>query len=170
MDTKPSSFEDFLKLLGVLGAVASFIWGVWVWRDKSHKELDQQIREAKQLAESRRVEATKPFLERQLKLYTEASQVAATIATSDNSAEVKKATKRFWELYWGELALVENKEVESAMVKLGEAMGANNNQNALKGLSLELARACRYSLDKSWGIHAWVNPDEAAGKIDTRKH
>lgn len=168
METKPSSFEDFLKLLGVLGAVGSFLWGVWVWHDKSQKELAQQAIESQRLAESRRVEATKPFLERQLKLYTEASQVASIIATSDDKAEVKKATKRFWELYWGELALVENKEVEVAMENLGKTLEAESKREEVQGRSLDLARACRFSLDKSWGIHAWATPDQASGKADAR--
>src|SRR6185503_15691410 len=110
----------------------------------------------------------KPFLERQFKLYNEASQVASIIATSDDKAEVKKATKRFWELYYGELALVENKKVEDAMIALGKAIEAESDREELKGRSLELAHACRYSLDKSWGIHAWTNPDQASGKADAR--
>lgn len=160
---RPSTFDEWFKLLGVAGAIASFLWGVWVWKDKANNELAQQRLEAQRLAESRRIEATKPFLERQLKLYTEASQVAALIATSDEKSETQKAVIRFWQLYWGELALVENKEVESAMVAMGRAITTGANRDALQQASLSLAHACRQSLDKSWGIHAWTNPDEATG-------
>jgi hypothetical protein len=161
----PSTFDEWFKLLGVVGVIASFLWGVWVWKDKSNNELAQQRLEAQRLADSRRIEATKPFLERQLKLYTEASQVAALIATSDEKREIQKATTRFWQLYWGELALVENKEVESAMVAMGRAITNGANRNETRQASLSLAHACRQSLDKSWGIHAWTNPDEATGSI-----
>jgi hypothetical protein len=70
-----------------------------VWKDKSKKELAQQRAEAQRLADNRRIEATKPFLERQLKLYTEASGVAACIATGTNAAvdhtEIQTAKKGF---------------------------------------------------------------------------
>jgi hypothetical protein len=155
----PSSFEQTLKLLTAFGTVVSFFWGVWIWRDKSHKELFQAKIDAERSAESRRIEATKSFLERQLKLYTEASQVAAKIATSTDVNEVADANKRFWELYWGELALVENKDVEAAMVALGKAIMDSAPQKQLQQLSLRLAHACRKSLDLSWAINAWSQPD-----------
>jgi hypothetical protein len=61
-------------------------------------------------------------LERQLTLYTEASQIAATIATVEDRQVLDKSVQRFWQLYWGELALVENKEVEGAMVAIGNRL------------------------------------------------
>lgn len=114
-------------------------------------------------ADNRRIEATKPFLERQLRLYTEASEVAACIATGTNAVvdhiEIQTAKKRFWQLYYGELALVENVEVEEAMVQLGEAISNGMDQSELRRASLNLASACRRSLATSWGIQAWENPD-----------
>ncbi len=166
MNMQPSSFEETLKLLAALGAILSFLWGIWVWRDKSAQELAHARIEAQRLAESHRIEATKPFLERQLKLYTEASQVAAVLATSTEAAELLRATERFWELYWGELALVENKEVQAAMVALGRALETSADKKEVQQLSLRLAHACRRSLDKSWGINAWTTPDDAATKTD----
>lgn len=124
------------------------------------------------LAENRRIESTVPFLKLQLSLYTEASQVASVLATSTDNAEVEKSKERFWKLYWGELALVENSQVEAAMVELGKALKTGKKQVDLQQLSLTLARACRNSLDKSWGINAWSNPDKASdvvGKFDLIK-
>ncbi len=165
MNITPSGFEETLKLIAALGAVASFIWGVWVWDDKSKKELVQAEKESLRLAESRRIESTKPFLERQLALYTEASQVAAVLATSIDDADRRKAKERFWKLYWGELALVENSQVEASMVELGDALKLDKKQVELQQLSLNLAKACRNSLDRSWGVHAWSNPDEASNNL-----
>jgi len=161
-----SQLEQWLKVLGVAGAIASFVWGVFVWKEKSEADRDLQRIETQRLAQSRRIEATKPFLERQLRLYTEATEVAAVIATSSDEKQGSKALERFWQLYWGELALVENREVENAMVALGEAIKANASRGALEQASLRLARACRRSLDNSWGITAWSNPDEAMGPGD----
>ena len=162
MKILPSSFEELLKVATLVGVVASFFWGGYVWKDKSEREIAQQRTEAERLSATRRIEATKPFLERQLKLYIEASQVAAVIATTSINAARSKAVNRFWELYWGELALVENTEVQAAMVAFGGGLNNKASLGELQQLSLTLAHACRFSLDKSWGIHAWSQPDKAA--------
>lgn len=134
----------------MLGAVVTFGWGVL-----------QYTANEKAQAESRRVEATKPFLERQLRLYTEATQAAATIATSEDAAELAAARKRFWSLYWGELALVEDATVEAAMVRLGRALQEKEQDPAnIRQLSLTLAHACRDSLARSWGVKEWQNPHQ----------
>ena len=146
----PSTFNEVMTFLGVLGAVASFLWGIHVWKG-------QEIR----TAETRRIEATKPFLERQLKLYTEASQVVAVLATSQDPEETLGARKRFLQLYWGELALVENDDVAKAMVKVKEAMDKGTGQEYLTSLSLNLAQACRNSLARSWSVDIWTMPDRA---------
>jgi hypothetical protein len=154
-------FDQALKILGLLGALGSFAFAVVQWKAKSKSELAQAETESRRLAATRQVEATKPFLERQLKLYTEATQVAAVVSTSEVPEARATARRRFWELYWGELALVENPEVEAAMVQLGDALEKDTPQSELQKLSLKLAQACRTSLDQSWGIHAWSSPDKA---------
>ena len=156
------TFDNVLKILTVLGAIASFLWGVYQWREKSSQELEAQKQESARLGEARRIEATKPFLERQLALYAEATRIAAQVATQGNSESGKKALVRFWELYWGELALVENRSVEAAMKRMGDALRSNASTQELEQASLAVAHACRESLDRSWGIRAWSSPDEAA--------
>jgi hypothetical protein len=140
--------DRILKVLAVLGAVASFLWGVFVWQTQSQRE-----------ASSQRIEAMRPFLERQLELYTETSRVAAILATAEDPKTMETARARFWQLYWGELTLVENAEVEAAMVALGTAL-SNNERNDIQHASLNLAKAFRASLDRSWGVNVWTNPDQ----------
>jgi hypothetical protein len=142
------SIETWIKLLTPLGAVITFAWGIYQFF------LTQRVQ-----SETRRIEATKPFLDRQIKLYTEATKAAATIATSDSTEEVIAAQKRFWSLYWGELALVEDVRVESGMVELGKAMNRGDSRENIQGLSLDLAHACRDSLAESWGVQQWRKPD-----------
>jgi hypothetical protein len=142
-----ASFESWIKLLTPLGAVVTFAWSVYQFF------LNQRLQ-----AETRRIEATKPFLDRQLKLYTDATQAAATIATSNEEDEITAARERFWSLYWGELALVEDERVEEAMVQLGNALNRKDPKKEIQGLSLALAHACRDSLAKSWGVQQWHNP------------
>lgn len=156
------SFDNWLKVLTVLGAISSFLWGVYQWREKTSQELEARTQENTRLIETRRIEATKPFLERQLTLYAEATKVAAQVATQGDTESGKKALVRFWELYWGELALVENRSVEAAMVRMRNALRTNASTEELEQASLAVAHACRNSLDRSWGIRAWSSPDEAA--------
>jgi hypothetical protein len=156
-----SRLDRSLKLLSVVGAVVTFGWGVWVWQSNAEKDRVSAESEAAKHAESRRIEATKPFLDLQLKLYAEASQVTAKIATSEDAGEVTSATKRFWELYWGELALVENNEVATAMHDFSVEMAPPDHKAidpvALRQASLKLAEKLRDSLAKSWDTDAWTD-------------
>ncbi len=157
--------SDSLKfLIGVSGACISFCWGIWTWRIARQDKVTADELEAGRLAQTRRIEATRPFLERQLELYGEAARVCAQIAASTANTV---ATSRFWELYWGELALVENKDVEAAMVSFGQALFyMAENRSELQHRALELAKACRISLARSWGVEAWVTPDVASLRMN----
>jgi len=150
--------ESSLKMLAATVALGGFLWGIWTYWDTRTIELAQQERLNQRYEETRRIEATKPFLERQLKLYTEASQATAVLATSQDDATRNGARKRFWELYWGELALVENEIVEAAMVAFGRGLQAGRPPEEMQQLSLSLAHACRDSLAISWGVIDWKRP------------
>jgi hypothetical protein len=154
-ENQPSRFESGLKLLSPFLAVAAFFWGIYTYRDTAQQQLARAEAEAQRTAETRRIEATRPYLDKQLTLYTEATKVTATIATSPDSDEIDKATQRFKELYWGELALVERSAVARAMVAFREALVAQKGQEALAPLALNLAHACRDELAASWGTDAW---------------
>lgn len=97
-------------------------------------------------------ERQKPFLERQMMHYFQATEAASEIANSEDSASRTEAVERFWQLYWGPLAMVEDATVERAMVNYGNALRSRNpDRPVLQQLSLELAHACRDSLQKLWG-------------------
>jgi hypothetical protein len=137
--------EQGLKIIGVLVAAAGFLWGIYQYFDKRDREI-----------ENARIEAARPFLERQLKLYTEASQMTSVLATSADATELQAAEKRFWQLYWGELALVENEQVKEAMEDFGRGLDSENrSQQQLRQLSFALANALRDSLADSWGTEHW---------------
>jgi len=59
--------------------------------------------------ESTRRELERPYDERQLDLYLEASRVVAHLAKQPTGPEKDVLEARFWELYWGELAFVESR-------------------------------------------------------------
>jgi hypothetical protein len=144
------ALDAALKVLPVLGACITFIWGVWVWKDNADEERAAATADADRYAESRRLEASRPFLETQLKFYIEAAGVASKIAHSGDQTSID----RFWELYYGELSLVENNDVALAMKDFGDAMNAKK-QTELTTLAHELTERMRESLAKSWGSDAW---------------
>src|SRR5262249_21218775 len=99
--------------------------------------------------------AMQPFLERQLGLFQETTQTVAFLATHSDSPDRAKRLERFWQLYWGELALVEHGQVESAMVDFGTALSSGADQKELQQLSLEVTYACRDELAESWQEPSW---------------
>lgn len=92
-----------------------------------------------------------------MKLYTETAQVAGKLATAIvGSDDWNKAVFRFWELYWSELAVVEDQRVEMAMVKVSEALGEiarGNPRQVIEIHVLELAHALREGISREWGAH-----------------
>src|SRR5262249_12494010 len=82
------------------------------------------------------------------------------LATNDPAREDWATAKgRFWNLFWGELCIVEDDRVEAAMVKFGEYLDAFEKapdadkpklREMLKECSLILAHRCRESLGVTW--------------------
>jgi hypothetical protein len=109
-------------------------------------------------AHTARLEARRPFLEKQMELCFEASTVAATLATTTDPARWQASREIFWRLYWGPLSVVERPlapgeigPVESNMVAFGNQLKPlqENPKLPLSGLqqsSLHLAHADRRSL------------------------
>ena len=132
---QPITLEAAVKLVTVGVSVVALIWG------------------GVSFLIAKRLEARRPYLDYQLELYKETTKVAVTLATSTDSAEVDTARKRFYRLYWSELALIETPEVESQMVKFERALKASSD--SLQYQALYLAHVLRSSLAKSWGIEDW---------------
>jgi hypothetical protein len=125
-----------IKLFSIFIGVITIGTGIYQYRDKKNQEF------------------RKRFWEERLSLYKEATTLAAKIAIADNMELVTEERKRFWELYWGPLCLIEDKNVEAGMVNFGNALKEKvQNEKAstkLTILSIQLAKACRISLKKTW--------------------
>jgi hypothetical protein len=98
-----------------------------------------------------------PFLKKQLELCCLASETAAQLATETDPVEWEKARKQFWRLYWGQLGIVEDEKVESAMVILGNLVPIVPEpprlpMSELKSGSLALAHAARDLMAESWKV------------------
>jgi hypothetical protein len=99
-----------------------------------------------------------PFLQKQLELCFEATEIVGRLASEIDAEEWEKLRLSFWRLYWGPLSIVEDREVEAAMVKLGRLVPkqpvsqAELPMRSLEGLSYELAHAVRALILDSWNV------------------
>ena len=113
------------------------------------------FKEAKKAeAESRKIEAAKPFLELRQELYLEALKNASILASKNfhTEEEVKEAKKKFAQLYWGQLSLVEERNIEKTMVEVAKEEHILDSVYQSQQPTLNLAHLMRESLIKSWGV------------------
>jgi len=106
-------------------------------------------------AETRRIEAAKPFLELRQKTYLNALKVAAVLSNPETHtpSEIADAKKRFRELYVSELSMVEARPVEAAMVGLAAATDPDLTKlTPAQQAALNLAHALRDSFLESWKV------------------
>ena len=162
----------FNPVVTALIGVAAFTFGVIQYiraetaSRKQRAEEQFKTLKADELAriEAKR-EALKPLWDKQIDLYMDAAETAATIALTDDEEVRTTSEKRFWILYWGPLAAIEDltlaldspPEIEQAMVSFGEACKkpfAQRDKNQMKQLSLKLAHAIRKALPKSFDVQA----------------
>jgi hypothetical protein len=75
--------------------------------------------------------------------YADAKRVTGALAGAANldAPEAHRNQTRFWELYFGEMAVVEGKAVEAAMIHFGKALKAKDPAQ-LKQFAAEVAEAC----------------------------
>lgn len=105
-----------------------------------------------------------PFLRVQMEFLIEASDTLATLATETDSIAWETSREKFWQLYLGRLAIVEDPEVEAVMICAGKIVpresgnGTAALKNSLRNPSLSLAFAARTLILKSWKIETAVLP------------
>lgn len=162
---------QFLPLLTVIAAVIGVVLSIQQFyiaqqkdRDAKAKEENQRIEANKREAETKERESKKPFLDKQLAVYFEASAAASTIAMLPSENPKRKiAEQRFREMYLGELATVEDEIVAIAKTNFRncldkldvsdeECMSEPDRTDKLKELSWAFASSCRDSIGKRWTI------------------
>jgi hypothetical protein len=123
---------------------------------------EQKIRDdaAADAANTRRIEAQKPFLEKRLDTYIEAIKVAGRLTDMDlpvDSDTWKENAKRFWEMRWGELEMVGDPGIRNAARLVAEEMSftfkqPNEDRHNLRWSVECLADELRFSLEHTWGL------------------
>ena len=153
------SLVRLTPLLTVLVAVTGFLFTIYQYRDEQEKNrqarAEQFTKETADREERNRRdkesawrEYVRPLLEKQQLLYFEASSAAATIVSSKNPGDRRKAVNTFWTLYWGPLVFVESREVSEAMVKFGRCLNGEEqcDDSELKNRSLSLTSTMQESI------------------------
>lgn len=99
-------------------------------------------------------ELRKPYEEKRLSLYLEATRLMATLAANPADPDIEKKKQRFWELYWGELAFVESDQIEQGMVKFCrmefDPSQCNSRDNAKLAQALTFSRAASKEIRDRW--------------------
>ena len=136
MNSESSKAQTIIPWLGVIATMATIIVGIVQY---NHSK-DQEFRKA--------------FWEKQYKLYSEVTEIAAKIAVSDDLNDVADERANFWHLYYGKMSIVENKAVYDAMVAFGRKLESLEKSGGaafeLRLFAYNLARACRESLKDTW--------------------
>jgi hypothetical protein len=140
-----TELEVWIDLVAALLVLAGLIFGVV--RYSQEKKRDFQRR----------------FFEQQLAIYRQAVEYAAVIATHPKrTPTVDSAILKFKTLYWGEMCLVEDREVEKSMRKFMRVLSCYEKDNdplndiqiqeTLEHFAMVLAHTCRNSSIGTWDI------------------
>ena len=139
MQESEHRFHDAVaKWIALFTVVCGGIYGFWQYKDVIEKDF------------------RKPFWEKQLDHYFDASSAAATLATSCDQEALALANSEFYRLFYGPLAIVEDSRVEQAMVAFHQALSSAGATECgtpeLKALSLQLAWSLRQSIGYTWHV------------------
>jgi hypothetical protein len=133
MDT--AILAALIALLGVL--VAQLVATYW-----NYKKSDQDRKQ--------------PFLNVQLNVCVKVADNVGIIVGSSDDEKRKLAIDEFWRLYWGELSLVEDRNVEEKMVNFAEVIQKLEKNDVdllhLRKYALELSDALRALILASWNV------------------
>ncbi len=172
------SFIPYLPLITVLVTIAGFGFGIFQYRAQQQANRQAQAEQSKKDREAREIQSKKdtetaqrefmkPLLQNQLSLYLQATAAAATISSSTDPVERKKATNDFWRLYEGPLIMVESKEVSGAMIAFSYCLNepGNCDKAEMSKRAHAIASRMQESLLRSWN----TNPENfAADKFTYR--
>ncbi|MDO8700738.1 MAG: hypothetical protein Q7J56_03710 [Deltaproteobacteria bacterium] len=135
-----------IQSITLLIAAAGLAVGAWQYWDSNRQQYRKEIWSA------------------QKKLYEQAVTSASAIANGERFESVAESRKAFWALYWGNLAVLESRSVENAMIEFGNILGncesskstecfqyvPGNRRTALQRAALDLAHCARESLRNTW--------------------
>jgi hypothetical protein len=109
-------------LVTVLISVVAFLWGVVQYGAEQKKNRTDREEQSLRERDTSEREFMKPWLNAQRSTYAEALSAAATIANTRDSKIRSAAEQTFWQLYHGQMILVETKSVSGGMKRFGRCV------------------------------------------------
>ena len=148
-------WDSFIKNFGIVATVATLVGSAITFFIQRGDDIAQRRIQAEAIER----ESKKVFLDKQAALYFETTALVSRLANMDAETIPPKDVARFWQLYWGELSMVEDFGVEQSMVFFGRSLRAAQQKGTHEScaqkkteISLMLAHCIRESLGKSWGV------------------
>jgi hypothetical protein len=144
----------FTTLIAVAGLVIGQFQNLQQQKERA-RALDIEREKERALREQ---ESKKPFWQKQVDLYFDASNAVSTLINSTDAVKRQQAEDRFWQLFYGELVIVEDQNVERAMIDISSYLiqcrqsPPRCEDYKLKNLALALSSSCRQSIGESWKL------------------
>jgi hypothetical protein len=98
-----TAVKFYADVLQALAIIAAGLWAAFTY----HVQAAEQAARAKEQAAAVLRELRRPYDEKQLNLYLEAARVVASLATNPKGPDRPKVEARFWELYYGDMQIVQ---------------------------------------------------------------
>jgi hypothetical protein len=166
LEASPGRTDMVLKIVdrvfAGISAMAVVIGGIYAYslhlgeRREERRKAEEQRQQEYNLRER---EFRLQLFKEQHPLYHDLCKTAARIASAEKLADANDSIKKFWELYYGELCLVEDQRVVEAVAAYADVLldcedKSESPPPRLPKLSMELAKACQQSmaLEKVFGI------------------
>ena len=135
-----------IQTISLLLVAGGLVVGLWQYWDANRQQYKKEIWSA------------------QKELYESAIEAASRIANGDSLESVVTSRKKFWELYWGNFAMLASQKVEISMIEFGNILAKceeskdescfqpipGNRETPLQKAALNLAHCARESLQDTW--------------------
>jgi len=147
--TISEALEPIVVIVSAITAVLTFsVSELYKAEDRDKETLDR--------AEARSL----PFYQKQLDIYADAARITARLATTpENDPNRPALVERFWELYWGDLNLVESSNIAARMddicrtyVSAKSPERCTMTDKTGQGLALDLANQAAKEIKTRWVV------------------
>jgi len=140
-ENQRENIKIILEFVSKIALLVAGIYAIWQYADIKKREYQQ------------------PLWETQIKLFFEVSDLTSRLTNEFESQRWEKDKRRFYELYWGSMILVEDESVEKAMVEFGnrlydfdqikEVGDMKKAMEELREYAHNVSYACRNSINKA---------------------
>ena len=156
-------WDSVIKNIGVLTVVATLVGSAIAFFAQREAEIEDRKLQTEvndRQAKVNERESKRIYLEKQAEIYFEIVPLVSKLAIAESAELIEKGDeRRFWQIFWGELGMVEDADVARAMDLFGVSLDAfqgriDNGQCAKKrkAISITLSHCVRKSLGDSWDV------------------